>query len=93
MAVGSLAAHIQAQHGGEAQSIRQRDEPPLDRDPQTYRKAFPTSGGAQEFPVKGCKGCVATRMTMGVPFLNRYLQDTVIILEEVNPPHPRCPPV
>ena len=58
--------------------------------PQTYRIEFP-KGGAKACPVKGCLGRTGTRTAMRVHFWRRHLRDIVIILEEVNLPHPRCP--
>ena len=60
-------------HGGEEQ--------------KTYRMDFP-KGGTQDCPVEGCPGRVGTRTAMRVHFWRRHVQDTVIILEEGNPPHP-----
>ena len=62
---------------------------PLGEEPRTYRMAFPTAGGPQNYPVEGCPGRVATRMEMQVHFLHRHFQDTVVILEESNLPQPR----
>ena len=41
--------------------------------------------------VEECLGRVATRTAMHVHFLHLHVQDTVVILEEGNFPHPRCP--
>ena len=60
-------------------------------DPRTYNMAFPTLGVPRNFPVEGCRGRASTRAAMRVHFLHWYVRDTVIILEEVNLPHPRCP--
>ena len=59
-------------------------------EPTTYRIEFP-KGGTRECPVEGCPGRVGTRTEMRVNFWRRHVQDVVIILEEGNLPHPRCP--
>ena len=58
--------------------------------PQTYRIEFP-KGGSKVCPVEGCPGRAGTRTVMRVHFWRRHVSDIVIILEEVNIPHPRCP--
>ena len=60
-------------------------------DPYTYTMAFPTAGGARNCLVKGCWGQAATQTAMQVQFFHRHVQYTVIILEDGNLPHPRCP--
>ena len=50
-----------------------------------------TSRGPRNFPVEGCLGRAVMQTTMQVHFFHLYVRDTVIILEEVNLPHPRCP--
>ena len=47
--------------------------------------------GARRCPVEGCPGDLATRTAMQVQFLHRHVQDTVVMLEEGNLPHARCP--
>ena len=56
-----------------------------------YQKSFPIAAGPQDFPVKGCKRRVTIRTGHHVNFLHRHVWDTVIIVEELNLPHPRCP--
>ena len=51
---------------------------------------FP-KGGKQQCPVEGCPGVSETRAAMWVHFVHRHVHDTVVILEEVNLPLPRCP--
>ena len=51
----------------------------------------PQGGGARECPVEGCLGRSGTRTAMRVHFWRRHVRDVVIILEEGNLPHPRCP--
>ena len=61
------------------------------REPQIYSMAFPTKGDPRKFLVEGCRGQEAMQTAMRVHFLHRHVRDTVIILEEGNLPHPRCP--
>ena len=53
--------------------------------------SFPTKGGPRQCPVEGCPGDLATRTEMRVHFVHRHVQETVVMLEEGNPPHTRCP--
>ena len=53
--------------------------------------SFPAKGGWRRCPVEGCPGVLATRTAMLVHFVHRHIHDTVVILEEGNLPHPRCP--
>ena len=41
--------------------------------------------------MEGCPGRAGTRTAMRVHFWRRHVRDVVIILEEGNLPHPRCP--
>ena len=41
--------------------------------------------------MEGCPGALAKRTEMRVHFVHRHVQDTVVMLEEGNLPHPRCP--
>ena len=91
MVFGLMAGHMKTQHGRATEEIWSWAASPLGEEPRTYRKAFPTNGGPQSFPVEGCPGQAVTRMLMRVNFLHRHVQDTVVILEEINLPHPRCP--
>ena len=63
----------------------------MGEDPRTYRMSLLSKGGPQSCPVEGCPGRAATRTAMRVHFLNRHVLDTVVILEEGNLLHPRCP--
>ena len=58
---------------------------------QIYRMAFPTKGGPWSCPVEGCPVRAGTRTATRMHFFNRNVRDIVIILEERNLPHPRCP--
>ena len=55
-----------------------------------YRMSFPEKGGPRQCPVEGCSGALETRTAMQVHFVHRHVQDTVVMLEEGNFPHPRC---
>ena len=49
---------------------------------------FLTKVGPRTCPVEGCSGRVASWKVIQVHFWNWHVQDTVVILEEVNtPPH------
>ena len=52
--------------------------------------AFLEKGGPHNCPVEGCPGQLATRTAMRVHFLHRHALNTVVIMDEVNLPHPRC---
>ena len=85
MAKGSLVVHRQNQHSVEKLSLGQEGNKEAGREePRTYRMAFPEKAGPRPFPVEGCSG-------RGVYFWNRHVRDTVVILEEVNSPHPWYP--
>ena len=60
-------------------------------EPRIYCMAFPAKGGPWICPVEGFPGRLATKTAMQVHFLHRHFMDTVVILEEVNLPHPWCP--
>ena len=88
-----MAVHQKTQHEADLAGISQWETLPSDLEPQTYRMDFQTAMRPQEFPVKECMKWAATRTVMIVHFLHRDIWDTVIILEEVNLPHPwytRC---
>ena len=53
--------------------------------------SFPAKGVRRRCPVKRCPGVLVTRVVMRVHFVHRHVHDTVVILEEVNLPLPRCP--
>ena len=48
-------------------------------------------GGRRQCPVEGCLGVSETRAAMRVHFVHWHVHDTVVLLEEGNPPLPRCP--
>ena len=59
-------------------------------EPQTYQIEFP-KGGTKACPVEGFPGRAGTRTAMWVHFWRRHVRGIMIILEEGNLPHPRCP--
>ena len=65
--------------------------PLLGEEPRMYCMDFPTKGGPRSFPVEGYPGRAVTRTLKQVNFLRQHVRDTVVILEEGNLPHPRCP--
>ena len=58
-----------------------------------YKMNFPTKGDRRQCPVDGCPGVSETRAAMRVHFVHRHVHDTVVILEEGNPPPTTGPPV
>ena len=90
MAAGSLAIHLMTQHGRMEEARRIWRTPATGDRPRTFRMAFPAKGDPRGCPVEGCPGRAATRTAMRVHFLHRHILDTMVILEEVNLPHPRC---
>ena len=60
-------------------------------EPRTYKMVFPTRAGPRPCPVKGYSGQALTRKAMRVHFWHRHIKDTVVILEEGNLHHQRCP--
>ena len=56
-----------------------------------YKMNFPAKDGRRRCPVEGCPGVLATQAAMRVHFVHRHVYDTMVILEEVNLPLPRCP--
>ena len=72
------------QHGGNC-------GPPDGRGGQDVQDILPNEGGAAAVSSGGVPVALATRATMRVHFVHRHVQDTVVMLEEGNLPHPRCP--
>ena len=91
MASGSLVSHRVTQHGWVAEKRWSWEASATGGAPQTYRMALPTKGGPQSCPVEGCPCRAGTRTAMQMHFFNWHVRDIVIILEEGNLPHPRCP--
>ena len=90
MVLGSLEFHLHTQHGKATGQRRHWETIAPVRYPCTYTLAFPTTWGLRNFPIEGCLGQAATQTAMQVHLFHRHIWDTVIILEEVNLPHPRC---
>ena len=40
--------------------------------------------------VEGCRGKAKRRTNLRIHFMHHHVQDTIVILEEVNYPHPHC---
>ena len=91
MAAVSLASHRVTHHGRVAEEPWSWEYSAMGGEPQTYRMALPTKGGPRSCPVEGFPGQVGTRTSMRMHFFSRHVRDIVIILEEGNLPHPRCP--
>ena len=84
--------HRQTQHGvAKGVPGQEGDGEGGGDDPREYMTAFPAKAGPRPCPFEGCIVRVATRMTMRMHFWHRHVQETVVILEEVNLPHLRCP--
>ena len=84
--------HFQTHHdvvkGGLGQEVNKDGR---GNDPRTFSMACPAKAGPRPFPVKGCSGQAETHTAIRVHFWNWHVRDTVVILEEVNLPHPRFP--
>ena len=64
--------------------------PPLP--PQTtYRVSFPWAAGSMECPVEGCTYWDLTHTNPQIFLMQCHIWDMIVILEEGNRPHPRCP--
>ena len=87
---GSLTSNIMNQRGRVAETQQRWINPAAGAGPRNFRITFLEKGGPRNCPVEGCPSRVATRMTMQVHFLHQNILDTVVIIEEGNPPHPRC---
>ena len=55
-----------------------------------YRVSFPMAAGSIGCQVGGCKGQAMTHINLRIHFMHRHVQDTLVILEERNCPHPHC---
>ena len=91
MALWLLAVHLQTQHGKSTGRRRHWGTTPPVREPCTYRMMFSTVGRPRNCPVEGCRVQTTTRTSIRVHLFQRHVRDTVIILEEGNLLHPRCP--
>ena len=91
MAAGSLTIHLMTQHGRVAETRRRWRTPTAGAGPQNFRMKLPAKEGLRRCPVEGCLGHAAARTAMRLHFLHRHVLNTVIIMEEGNPPHHSAP--
>ena len=89
MMAGYLTSNLMTQHGRVAETQPRWITPAAEVGPRTFLMIFPAKGGPRSCPVEGCPGRVAKRTAMWVNFLHRHVLNIVVILEEVNLPHPR----
>ena len=89
-----MVTHRQTQHGVAKGGLgSEGDKADGGNDPITYRLTFPAMAGPRSYPVEGCSGRASTRTAMKVHFWNRHVRDTMVILEEGNPPPSMVHPV
>ena len=89
---GSLVVHHQNQHGMVKGRLGQEgDEEAGGDNARTCRMDIPANAGPRPCQFEGCSDRVSTLTAMCVHFWHRHVRDTVVILEEGNLPHPRCP--
>ena len=86
--IGSMPIHLMTRHGKSA-TRRHLWAPQTDGGTRTYKMSFLGKGGRRRCPVERCPGVLETRAEMRVHFVHRHIHDTVVMLEEVNPPLPR----
>ena len=53
--------------------------------------SFPRAAGSVGCSVEGCKGQATTRTTPQIHFVHHHMQYKIVIMEEGNLPHNRCP--
>ena len=87
---GLLVVHVHKQNGRAMGGEWHWKTTAYGGEPRTYRMEFPTNGGPWNCPVKRCPGRFTMRTAMRVHFFCCHVRDTIIILEEVNLPHPWC---
>ena len=90
MAAVSMASHMMTLNGQVVEAQRIWITLATGDGSQTYRMDFLAKGGPRRYPVEVCPVQAAKRTEMWVYFLHRHVLDTVVILEEGNPPYPRC---
>ena len=88
--VGSVAGHKMTQHGRAAEEQQIWKTLTTVEELRIYCMDFLSKEGPQSCPVEVCPGRAATRTDMRFHFLHGHFLDTVVIMEEVNLPHPRC---
>ena len=91
MTLGSLAVHIHINHGKAMGGRWNWGTTAPGGYPRTYKMVLPTVGIPRNCPVKGCRGKAVTWTSIQVHFLQQHVRDNVVILEEGNLPHHRCP--
>ena len=89
--MGSLDGHRMTHHGRAEESIWCWKTLAMGEELQTYCMDFTAKGGTQSCPLEGCPGRPTARTAMRVHFLHRHFLDIMVILEEGNLLHPRCP--
>ena len=87
--VGSLAEHHQVHNGPSMgnQWLATSTHP----ETRLYSVSFHRVAGTVECPVEGCGGLVSTRTNISIHFVHHHVQETIVIIEEGNLPHPHCP--
>ena len=93
MAVELLVVLLQMHQGNVEGGRKNWKTTAPSEEPCTYRMAFPTAGGPWNCTIKGFLGRASPRMAMRDHLFHWHVQDTVIILEEGNPPPPTVHPV
>ena len=91
LAVGSLLSHLMTQHGRAEGRRRQWTTLATGRVPKVYQISCPEKRGRQTCSVEWCPVRMSTRTAMQVHFVHRHVLNTVVMMEEGNSPHPRCP--
>ena len=88
--MGYLESHLMTQYGQMVEAQRSWRTQATRDGPRTFLMDLPAKGGPWSCPVEGCPGRAVTRTVMRVHFLHRQVLDTVVIIDEVKLPHPRC---
>ena len=89
LASGLLAAHRQVQNGT---SLGHRWEDTLYTPaPRLCRLSFPKEVGLVGFPVEVCRGKASTRTNLRIHSVHCHVWYMIVIMEEGNLPHTRCP--
>ena len=68
MELGSLAGHMQKQHGKSVEGRWHWEATAPREEPRTYSMALPNSGGLRNFPVEGYPGRATAKTAMQVHF-------------------------
>ena len=86
LAAGLLVAHRKDQNG--TSWGPKWVATPTNPSPRMYRVSFLWAFESVGCPVEGCGGRKLTRTNLRIHFLNRHMQDMIVIMEEGNRPHP-----